>query len=592
MANINDDKFSIFIPFEIEKGGVGEDKYSNMRVKGIASSTKQGEDSDGETLEPDGMDLTDLLTQGNINFHHLWTKDPSAIIGEPTKAEIRDNELYIEGRLYPSSQKARDVYDLGMILEKDSDTRRLGFSIEGKALKRDPKNKNRILKSKLSAVAITPSPKCKGTRMNIMKGGLEDVEFELIKGDTSAMDSPNGDSYLVDVTDINGVRRTVDKNFNIKVWTIEKAMQAGYATGRDTTNQLSGQEALKVESLDRKKKNKKTTGFTKGEIYVDLFSIFNLSDTDLVKSMYSFIEEIQKGLTPNMANGITQEAIDKAKLLLKGSAQGPFGDDVPKGQGGISDQERATLKVDTNANTANKDNSVKITAREQWDKLKLEFDTIVQKVNTYADQISNIDLMIQSAAMGDPDGDNLSREDGNFSVTKDAIKLAPKQEVSQLKLDTSVDGPHKTGGTVDGSTIKSQDNDIIKGFDVKIEELNKKLIEKDNINKALQSSFDQLSSKVDQLLKANPGPRSITTSSAIERFAPTRDGERTLSLARNKKEIVAELVKAAGNEFSETNIFAQAASAVEIAGALGNNNKEAAMVADLLRKKSGIIITG
>jgi hypothetical protein len=225
MVNQQDDKFSIFLPFEIVKStAVGADKYSNMRIKGIASTTKLGEDSDGETIEPTGMDVAPFMNGGTLNFHHLWTKDPLAIIGEPIKAEIRDGDLWVEGKLYSSSQKARDVYDLAEILEKDSDTRRLGFSIEGKALVRNPKNKKHILKSRITNLAITPAPKCKGTRMDIMKGGLEDIDFELIKAD---IDDPNGGQftpYLVDVVDGNGVRRTVDKDFNIKVWPLDKAM--------------------------------------------------------------------------------------------------------------------------------------------------------------------------------------------------------------------------------------------------------------------------------------------------------------------------------------------------------------------------------
>lgn len=329
MKENNEDKFSVFIPFEIEKAtDLSVDKYQNMRIRGIASSTKHGEDADGETLEPSGMDVSDLLSRGTLNFHHLWTKDPLAIIGEPVKAEIRNDELYIEGKLYPSSQKARDVYDLGEILEKDSKTRRLGFSIEGKALVRDPKNKNRILKSRLSAIAITPSPKCKGTRMDIMKGGLSDIEYELEKADSE---------YLVDITDSNGTRRTVDKNLSIKVWNedlekggkgsgrhsdllhpltheklknfssmywdnyqkyrreglnhggasekaikhfkensshynpdLDKAMTAGTTTGRDTTNQILSQEPLKQESIEGKKKKKKKNELSKAEIFLSL----------------------------------------------------------------------------------------------------------------------------------------------------------------------------------------------------------------------------------------------------------------------------------------------------------------------------------
>ncbi len=587
MKELGEDKFSVFIPFEIEKAGDGQDRYSNMRIKGIASSPHHGSDSDGETLDPAGMDLTALLKQGNINFHHLWTKDPMAIIGEPTKAEItKDNELYIEGRLYPSSQKARDVYDLGEILEKDSETRRLGFSIEGTALTRDPKNKKKILKSRLTAVAITPSPKCKGTRMDIMKGELTESSYELIKAE-----GIEGD-YLVDIVDETGVRHTVDKNFVIKAWTsddLEKAMQAGSVTGRDTTNQVLGQESLKVESVDGKKKKKKKN-FSKGEMYNTIFSIFKISDTSLIKNVYSLIEDIQKGITPNMENGITQEAIDKAKdLLKKGGGQGPFGDDVKAGAAGISAEERSTLKIDTNVQ-AGKDVEAKKLSRESWDKVKFELENVKMVVKQYQDALSNIDIIFNSGDMGTPDGDALDKPADDSMGTID--NLGKPNEQSQLKLDTSVTTASKVAKAESEELVKAQVDELTKGLTEKISQLSVSLSTKEIENTELKKSFDTLNEKVDQFLKSSPGPKSKITSTPIERFDPIKEGERTLSLKNNKKQIVDALVKAAGDDFNENNIFAQAASAVEIAGALGSTPKEANLVATELRKKSGIVITG
>jgi hypothetical protein len=285
---MQEDKFSIFIPFEIEKGGEGSDKYQNMRIKGIASTTKQGVDSDGETLEPEGMDLSDLLARGTLNFHHLWTKDPLAIIGEPTKAEVKDGDLYIEGKLYPSSQTARSVYDLGEILERDSDTRRLGFSIEGKAIQRDPKNKNRILKSKLSAVAITPSPKCKGTRMEIMKGGFEDIHYDFEKADMNVNNGGEFTPYLVDVTDDKGVRRTIDKDFNIKIWKAEGIQTASTAAASSGVTQTES-----VNGIDPRKKKKQGYMFSKGELYSNLVQEHNM-DKDSCDKFWELVNIIDQ----------------------------------------------------------------------------------------------------------------------------------------------------------------------------------------------------------------------------------------------------------------------------------------------------------
>lgn len=226
----SEDNFSVFIPIDIEKSTDNTaDKYQNMRIKGIASTIHSGRDSDGEILETSGMDVTELINSGFLNYHHLQSTTPSAIIGEPTKAEVKDGNLYIEGRLYPDSQKAREVYDLGEVLEKNSENRRLGFSIEGKATLRNPKDKKHILKSRILHCAITPMPKCKGTKMEIMKGWTNEIDFEILKAETD--NQGNTIEYLIDTTDSNGIRRTVDKNLHIKVWD-DKLEKGGIGSGK------------------------------------------------------------------------------------------------------------------------------------------------------------------------------------------------------------------------------------------------------------------------------------------------------------------------------------------------------------------------
>lgn len=154
-----------------------------MRLGGIASTAD--EDSDGEFLDPKGFDIKPLLNSGIVNWHHQAKGNPGAIIGEPSKAEIRKEGLYIETDLYPSSQVARDVWDLANTLEHDSKNRRLGYSIEGKVLKRkseDPKDPGykHVVKAVITGVAITHMPKNPKTFANIIKGeiGEEDYDYE------------------------------------------------------------------------------------------------------------------------------------------------------------------------------------------------------------------------------------------------------------------------------------------------------------------------------------------------------------------------------------------------------------------------------
>lgn len=148
-----------------------------MRLGGIASTAD--EDSDGESLDPNGFDIKPLMKSGMVNWHHQAKGMPSTIIGEPSKAEIRKDGLYIETDLYPNSKVACEVWELAKTLEKNSKTRRLGYSIEGKVLKRKSDDKNspdykKIEKAVITGVAITHMPKNPKTFANIIKGEIDD----------------------------------------------------------------------------------------------------------------------------------------------------------------------------------------------------------------------------------------------------------------------------------------------------------------------------------------------------------------------------------------------------------------------------------
>lgn len=347
------DKFNIFIPFEIEKSGkTGEDRYKNMKIKGIASNPNLGKDKQDQWLDPSGFDFTDFMKSGFLNWHHLWKDKPQAIVGEPTKASItKGNEFYIEGQLYSDSPVARELYDLAEVLQKNSKTRKLGFSIEGRPTLVDPNDKNRILKAKITQLAITPAPICPGTSMELMKGGLDERSYETEK------DS----EYLIDITDDNGVRWTVDGDLNIEkggpgsgrkskgfkwssigqhhsgkqyvvgahpktgktafgVWNkekdeyvlhhdldfhpeLKKAMVAGDITGANTTNKNLTQEPLKQESVEGKRKKKlkdlmkrKGEKLTKAETLTLLVNDFDF-DKESALNVWGLIERVEKNLT-------------------------------------------------------------------------------------------------------------------------------------------------------------------------------------------------------------------------------------------------------------------------------------------------------
>src|SRR5574344_1185847 len=135
------DNFNFWCPVQpIEKAIDEQTGQEIMRLGGIASTSD--EDSDGEFLDPKGFDIEPLVERGIVNWHHQAKNNPATIIGEPSKAEIRKEGLYLETDLYPSSQIAREVWELAQTLDNDSKTRRLGYSIEGKVVKRKSNNPN------------------------------------------------------------------------------------------------------------------------------------------------------------------------------------------------------------------------------------------------------------------------------------------------------------------------------------------------------------------------------------------------------------------------------------------------------------------
>jgi len=233
---ITKDDFNFFVPLlSIEKG---KDKSGNevMIVEGIASTDDQDEDE--EILVPEGYILDRFKSMGFINWNHMSKSDPSKIIGEPIDCYVKNNKFYIKGMLYPDQKQAKDTYALIQTLKKAGSTRKLGWSIEGKALQRDPNNPKRIIRALITGVAITPTPVNGNTFVDLVKGSQKDdfVDYEF---DESAN---GGQTYILDVITTDNVRVRVDKNFNI---IIGKAMST--VTGRPLIKESLDKRLIKLK---------------------------------------------------------------------------------------------------------------------------------------------------------------------------------------------------------------------------------------------------------------------------------------------------------------------------------------------------------
>lgn len=207
-----DNDFNIWVPMELDiiKSGDGKTQ-GKMMIKGVASTADI--DTDDQTLEPTGFVLDRLLKSGYLNYDHRSKDDPMFIIGEPTLAEIRKGELYVEGELY-NTELAKSVYEFGNVLASSNSKRRLGMSIEGKVLAKDPFNPKRITKSLITGIAITPTPKNANTYVDLIKGFRDDFyvdnyEFDLEK-------SIEGNDVILEHYDENsGQIYTIDKDLNL-----------------------------------------------------------------------------------------------------------------------------------------------------------------------------------------------------------------------------------------------------------------------------------------------------------------------------------------------------------------------------------------
>ena len=269
-----ENRFNFWFPIEKAQEIIDPDTGEvRMLLGGIASTAD--EDSDGEFLDPKGFDIEPLLKSGMVNWHHQAKDQPATIIGEPTKAEIRSDGLYVETELYPSSKIAQEVWQLAQTLEKDSKTRRLGYSIEGKVLKRKSEDKNspdykKIQKAMITGIAITHQPKNPKTFASIIKGGvdIDDVDVE---------DETNEE-------DVEEEKRTTEKK------------------GLDTKTG----KALIKESVDKKIKNQT---FGKAEIFDKLFHDLPAINFNKANKIYVLLQKIAK---MEGRNSVTEEDIQKA----------------------------------------------------------------------------------------------------------------------------------------------------------------------------------------------------------------------------------------------------------------------------------------
>ena len=234
-----DNRFNFFVPLNdeaLEKAAKAPlaQRYSNMELEGMASDDSK--DIEGEVLEPNGYVIDHFLKNGYVNYEHLAKKSPKFLIGEPIAAHVKDNQFFIKTRLWENSEVARDAWDKILAMKASGTKRKPGWSIEGKALARDPMNPKHITKALITNVALTFSPVNSNSWAEICKGRQKEdfVEPEYPKD--------GSDREFVLEFDRNGKKYRVGKDFLIYE-VIAKSMD------------VAATKPLAPESLDKKSKD-------------------------------------------------------------------------------------------------------------------------------------------------------------------------------------------------------------------------------------------------------------------------------------------------------------------------------------------------
>lgn len=158
-VNKLDGRMNIFVPIDIDESINKSNENPTEKswyLRGYATTPDL--DLQDDIVDPNGIDISHLITHGYINYEHYQGDEYK--IGVPTEGTHVDPDvgLYVEAKLYKGNPYAKTIWNLANNIAKSGIDRKLGFSIEGFAKQRD-KNDPRIIKSTyITNVAVTTNP--------------------------------------------------------------------------------------------------------------------------------------------------------------------------------------------------------------------------------------------------------------------------------------------------------------------------------------------------------------------------------------------------------------------------------------------------
>jgi len=173
---IMNDTFKVYMPLVAwEKA----DEANPLRIGGIVSTDTL--DRQGEKVVQEGLDFSPFVNHGWFNDNH--GQKTTDVLGYPTGVKrIRKGEKLPNGQVSDTSgwwaegylldtDEGRKVYSLARSLQKTAN-RRIGFSIEGKVIKRDKQDHTTILAAEVRNVAVTHCPVNTDTHLHALAKAL------------------------------------------------------------------------------------------------------------------------------------------------------------------------------------------------------------------------------------------------------------------------------------------------------------------------------------------------------------------------------------------------------------------------------------
>jgi hypothetical protein len=152
------DTFRCWVPFDlIEKGD--EPNTGLGHISGIASSETM--DADGDVIVQAGIDWSLFTSKGLLTYEHPF--GVQNIVGEPRKVELTEVNgvpaTKVDAALYLTDPLGKSIHGKSSAMRKAGGNRRLGYSIEGHVIKRNPDDPHKVEKSRVKTIAVTAFPK-------------------------------------------------------------------------------------------------------------------------------------------------------------------------------------------------------------------------------------------------------------------------------------------------------------------------------------------------------------------------------------------------------------------------------------------------